>query len=100
QSAKPMAGEEAAVFERAASLSPTMPFRDLIALRTRVNNALRAERRGAADTVTLARLSRLRDGIEDATSATVEQRAAQAPEILDGLGRFEQFYTADRNRWQ
>lgn len=104
QSARPIAGEEAAIFQQIGAYGEALPFRELIAMRGRINAALRVERRGAADAATLARLSRLRGAIENATTDVVEQRAAEAPEVMSGLALLErqatQWSATSRSRSQ
>jgi hypothetical protein len=56
--------------ELVAGYPPVVPFREVTALRSRVNDAMR-EARLSGDTQGLARLTALRKGVEDAISDTI-----------------------------
>src|ERR1700712_1315459 len=75
--AKPMAGEEAAIFDTAANLPAVAPFNDVTALRGRISTAMREEMRSAGQTPTYARLAQLRGSVEDAISNAAAHKAAQ-----------------------
>ena len=47
--AKPMAGEEAAIFDTASNLPAVAPFSDITALRSRISSAMRQELMSAGD---------------------------------------------------
>lgn len=74
--AKPMQGEEAAIFEAAEGLPPLSPVSDLIALRSRVSTEMRAELVTNGRTPVYARLSRLRGAIEDNLAHSISQEVA------------------------
>lgn len=69
--AKPMSGEEAAIFQEAQNLPPATPARDLIALRQRVNAAASDEMRASGRTPSYARLTRLQGVMQDNLANTV-----------------------------
>src|ERR1700712_250365 len=75
--AKPMAGEEAAIFDTAANMLAVAPFNDVTALRSRISTAMREEMRSAGQTPIYARLAQLRGSVEDAITGAVEHKAAQ-----------------------
>ena len=76
KTAKPMSGEESAIFDAASNLPPVVPFNDLTALRSRVSTEMRNELISSGQTPTYARLTQLRGSIEDAIKNAVEHRAA------------------------
>lgn len=100
-SAKPMQGEELAIFQTAANYPPLTPLRDLLALRSRVSAEMRVQRGPAGDPQALRRLTMLRGAIEDnlgssiADAVTSEQAAvangAMRPEdtVVGGLQRYQ-----------
>lgn len=81
QTARPIDGEEAAILETIAGLRPVMPFADVTALRTRVNDAMK-QARMSGDSQALARLTSLRSGVENVISDTIERRAAQEADAV------------------
>jgi len=74
--AAPLQGEEAAIFNKSAVAPKTVKFVDLVAMRTRVNDALREELFNHGESAAYARLSRLRGAIERDIDGIVAQRAA------------------------
>lgn len=72
--AKPMAGEEADIFNTAAQMDPLSPARDLVALNQRVNAAMRQELMGAGRTPTYARLAQLKSAIQDNLANTISEK--------------------------
>ena len=79
KSAKPLEGEEAAVFQLAGEFPQVQSFRELGALRERVGAALRSARRDPAQAASVRRLSMLQGGIDDSLEqATREPVAAGA----------------------
>lgn len=74
--AKPMSGEEAAIFDTASNLPEVAPFGDVTALRSRISTALREEMRSAGPTPTYARLSQLRGAVEGAIVSAAQHKAA------------------------
>jgi hypothetical protein len=102
--AKPMAGEEAAIFDTAANLPPVTPFNDLTALRSRVSAEMRKELVSNGSSPTYARLTQLRGSIEDAIQNAVEHRAAyEQNEVAQGLrpieNTMEARLAAERNQF-
>lgn len=79
--AKPLAGEEAGIFDTAAEMPSLSPARDLIALNQRVNAAMRQELMGAGRTPTYARLAQLKSAIQDNLANTISQQIT----VEDGL---------------
>jgi len=74
--AAPLQGEEAAIFNKSAVAPKTVKFADLVAMRTRVNDALREELFNHGESAAYARLSRLRGAVERDIEGIVAQRAA------------------------
>jgi hypothetical protein len=74
-SAKPLAGEERAIFDVARSYSDKTPFRDVADLRSRISAAMSEERRTAGFTPIYARLVQLRGAVEDSIDRAVENQA-------------------------
>ncbi|MEC5322765.1 hypothetical protein [Aurantimonas sp. A3-2-R12] len=97
-------GEEAAIFETIGGLNQVAPFADIAALRSRLSDALKVERRTNGETRTYRRLSMLRGALEDDLSAAISTKVAQeADAVARGamsadetmLARFE----AKRENW-
>jgi hypothetical protein len=85
KTAKPMAGEEAAIFDTASNLPPVTPFSEITALRSRISSAMREEMRSAGSTPTYARLAQLRGSVEDAiTNAATHKAAADQAAVASG----------------
>lgn len=87
-SAKPMSGEEAAIFDTAAQYADDVPFSELTALQSRLKSELRAERLANGESPAYRRLSILNNSIqkdlEDAIVGKVKQEAqAVAAGTLD-----------------
>ena len=77
--AKPMEGEESAIFGVASGLPSLAPLRDITALRSRASDAMREELQTAGQTPSYARLSQLRGSLEQAIiSAAEHDRASDA----------------------
>lgn len=75
--AKPMSGEEGAIFSTAANLPHVAPLSDLIALRSRVSTEMRNELVSNGRTPTYGRLSQLRGAIEGNLSSTISDQVAK-----------------------
>lgn len=75
--AKPMDGEEKAIFDTVGEMPAVLKFNDLTALRSRVSAAMKQELRTAGETPTYGRLSALRGSIEGAISSAIEHKVAQ-----------------------
>jgi hypothetical protein len=83
--AKPMSGEEAAIFRTAQELPPLAPVSDLIALRSRVSTEMRNELIANGTSPTYARLTQLRGAIQDNLATTISQQIAnEQPAIARG----------------
>jgi ddrB-like ParB superfamily domain len=76
RSAKPMSGEEAAIFDTAANLPSITPFNEITALRSRISTAMREEMRSAGSSPTYARLTQLRGAVENAINNAAMHKAA------------------------
>lgn len=74
--AKPMSGEEGAIFDTASNLPPVAPLSDLVALRSRVSTEMRNELVSNGRSPTYARLSQLRGAIEGNLSDTIADQVA------------------------
>lgn len=74
--AKPMSGEEAGIFNAAAEMPALSPVNDLIALRSRVSTEMRTELIANGNSPTYARLSQLRNAIQDNLASSVGQQIA------------------------
>ncbi|WP_374308229.1 hypothetical protein [Methylocella sp.] len=96
KSAKPMQGEEAAIFDVARSYGEQTPFRELTALRSRVSTAMRDELSTSGQTPSYARLARLRGAIEDDITG-----AADAPHFdPEAASRLQAASAATKDRAQ
>ena len=82
QSAKPMGGEEAAIFQAASSLPATAPFSEMTALRSRISAAMRDEVRASGQSPTYARLSQLRGTVESAIENAAQNKAIQEAQAV------------------
>ena len=71
--AKPMAGEEAAIFDAAKELPSLAPVSDLIALRSRVSTEMRNELIQNGRSPAYARLAGLRGAIQDNLATSISQ---------------------------
>lgn len=69
--AKPMAGEEAGIFQAAQEMPKLAPVQDLIALRSRVSTEMRNELIANGRSPTYARLATLRGAIQDNLASTI-----------------------------
>jgi hypothetical protein len=99
--AKPMEGEEAAIFSAAKGFKDVMPFSELTALRSRVSTAMRDELRTSGQTPAYARLTQLRGAIEDTIADGVHSRAAQeAQAVAAGTMRPEDTIAANLQAWR
>jgi hypothetical protein len=75
--AKPLSGEEAAIFDVAGNLPKVTPFSDFTALRSRISSAMREELIRAGQSDVYRRLTQLRGSIEQSINAAAEHVAAQ-----------------------
>lgn len=82
ETAKPMADEEAAIFEVARKLKPTISFNAMSALRSRVSTLMRQEMMTNGRSTIYGRLSRLRGAIESDVEGVLSRKAAQEAEAV------------------
>lgn len=98
---KPMAGEEAAVFDQARKLPDVAPVSDLIALRSRVSTAMRDELMTGGRSPTYARLVQLRGAIQDNLAKTISDTAVkEAPQVAAGEISPDASITARIAQWR
>ena len=90
RTARPMSGEEAAIFHTAQNLPSIAPFNEMTALRSRISTAMREELRSAGQSPTYARLSQLRGAVKDAINnaavhkSVVDDAAVAAGDMAEG----------------
>ncbi|MCX5581524.1 hypothetical protein [Kaistia terrae] len=104
ETAKPMDGEEAAIFKVAGELKPVISFNAMSALRARVSTLMRQEMMTNGQTPIYARLSRLRGAVEQDVEGVLAQKAAQeADAVAAGTMREEDTIAAmlrrDQEAW-
>jgi hypothetical protein len=98
-SAKPLEGEERAVFDVAKSYTDKTPFRDVMDLRSRISTAMSEERRTSGFTPVYGRLVRLRSAVEDTIDRAVENQAkVDKQAVAQGRMSEEDTYAASLNR--
>lgn len=75
--AKPMEGEEAAIFKASQALEPVSKFSEITALRSRISDEMRRLRNAGEDeSQSFARLTQLRGAVEQAITEAAENKAA------------------------
>ncbi len=74
--AAPPVGNEAGILQTAQGLPDVQSFQDLAALRSRLTDAIRAERGPQGDPQAVRRMSMLLDGVHDAMAGAVNDTAA------------------------
>lgn len=85
--AKPIAGEEKAIVDTVEALEPTTPYKDLVALKTRIGDEMRLEARTNGKTAKWGRLSQYAKAVANdlrapaVAQAKEEARAVKAGEI-------------------
>jgi hypothetical protein len=90
KAAKPMAGEERAIFIEAAKFNGVTPFKEIAALRTRLNDAMRDELSEHGQSQVYRRMTQLRGAVEDVLDGSVATKAAQeAQAVASGAMREE-----------
>lgn len=104
QAAKPMAGEEAAIFAVAGAMPSNVPLREVIALRSRISDEMRQELATNGETPVYRRLTMLRGAIEDSiASATTAQAVRDTAAVAAGTMSAEQTLAArlarERDAW-
>ncbi|MET4636581.1 hypothetical protein [Kaistia defluvii] len=82
ETAKPMDGEEAAIFKVAGELKPVISFNAMSALRARVSTLMRQEMMTNGQTPIYARLSRLRSAVEQDVEGVLTQKAAREADAV------------------
>ncbi|MDY8111126.1 hypothetical protein U0C82_18555 [Fulvimarina sp. 2208YS6-2-32] len=75
-------GEEADIFSAIGNLGEVAPFSDIAAMRSRLSDALKIERRTNGETRTYRRLSMLRGALEDDLSAAISTKVAQEADAV------------------
>lgn len=107
--AKPMHGEEAAIFDAARSMKPITPVSDLIALRSRISTAMREELIASGRSPTYARLSQLRGAVQRNLSDTIRDKvesdaksvaAGKLPQAMSASERLQAALEEARNAGQ
>lgn len=99
--AKPMGGEEKAIFGTVANLPAITPFNDMTALRGRISTAMREELRASGQSPTYARLSELRGAVENAIENAAQEHAAQeARAVAQGTLSPQATMEARVNEWR
>jgi len=99
--AAPLQGEEAAIFNKSAVAPKVIKFADLVAMRTRINDALREEMFNHGESTAYRRLSRLRGAIERDIEGIVAQRAADdAKAVAAGQMSPDESIEARIRQWQ
>lgn len=108
KAAKPMAGEEKAIFVEATRFNGVMPFKEIAALRTRLNDAMRDELSEHGQSQVYRRMTQLRGAVEDVLDGTVATKAAEeARAVASGamspdetvLARIEANLASQREAW-
>jgi hypothetical protein len=98
--AKPMAGEEAAIFQTAQDMPALAPVSDLIALRSRLSAEMRNELIANGRSPAYARLSQLRGEIQDNLSTSIAHQVQQDDgAVARGMMPAEQAISAKINSW-
>ncbi|WP_428031818.1 hypothetical protein [Ancylobacter sp.] len=101
QAARPMEGEERAIFAAAGGFGPVMPFKEVTALRSRVSTEMRRELSQNGRSPVYARLSQLRGAIERNIEDAVTGKAAQEAEaVASGAMRQEDTMAALVAGWR
>lgn len=101
RSAKQPAGDELHILQAASDYGTTVPFSELGALRTSLNDAMRTELRNSGQTQTYARLSRMRSAVERSINSAVERQAEADPQgVQERVTSWEQKFTQDANEYQ
>ena len=99
-SAKPMSGEEAAIFETAGAYADDVPFSELTALQSRLKTELRAERLANGESPAYRRLSILNASIQNDLEAAIVGRVRQeAQAVADGSMRVEDTLVHNVQKW-
>lgn len=101
KAAKPMSGEEAAIFEAAGQLGSISRFSDITALQSRIKTAMREEKIANGESSAYARLSRLNAAVQsDLETAIVQKVTKEQQAVAAGEMSFEQTIAANIQKWQ
>jgi hypothetical protein len=101
KAAKPMAGEEKAIFVQAAKFNGVTPFKEIAALRTRLNDAMRDELSEHGQSQVYRRMTQLRAAVEVVLDGTVAMKAAEeARAVASGAMRQEDSMAARVAGWR
>lgn len=83
--AKPIAGEEKAIIDTVEALEPLTPYKDLVALKTRIGDEMRAEARTNGKTAKWGRLSQYAKAVSnDLKAPAVAQAKEEAKAVKAG----------------
>lgn len=83
--AKPIAGEEKAILDTVEALEPLTPYKDLVALKTRIGDEMRAEARTNGKTAKWGRLSQYAKAVSnDLKAPAVAQAKEEAKAVKAG----------------
>lgn len=80
--ARPLEGEELAIFGQAKTLGPETPFSEYAALRSRLLDATRQERLANGETPALRRMTQLRQAMDNTMSGKIDEVAAQEAQAV------------------
>lgn len=83
QAARPMEGEESAIFQAARDLPPLSSLQDIEAIRSRVSAEMRRQQQPTGDAQSLRRLTMLRQAIQENLSTTIAQKVANEAGAID-----------------
>jgi hypothetical protein len=83
QAAKPMEGEEAAIFDAAQALKPLSPLSDIMDMRSRVSAEMRRQQLPTGDPQSLRRLTMLKSAIQDNLATTIAHQIANESGAVD-----------------
>lgn len=101
KTAKPMSGEEAAIFDAAKDLPDLAPVQDLIALRSRVSTEMRNELFANGRSPSYARLTQLRGAIQSNLQNTISHQIVnEAKSVSRGTLAEEDTTLAKLREWQ
>ncbi|WP_029074482.1 hypothetical protein [Kaistia adipata] len=108
ETAKPMEGEEASIFDVIGRLKGAIGFPSMSALRSRITTEMRKELLANGESPSYARLKRLRGAIQQDIDGVIAQKAAQEAEAVARgamseedtlLARMESVLGAQRGEW-
>lgn len=101
KTAKPLSGEENAIFDTVKALPDLAPVQDLIALRSRVSSEMRLQNSPQGDAQSLRRLTQLRGAIQDNLNNTISEKIAnEAGNVSRGTLAPEDTTLAKLKEWQ